>query len=368
MVKSNLILEENFQEVILIIILLLGVNIMDLTESYNILFKEHIRKILSDKSTPQKVYHYTDIHGFKGILENNMFWISHIDFLNDMTEIKYTLKLSREIMISLCEEEGLNQNVTKSILDEYDKMIELYFVENKMNYYSLSFSVNQDSNLLWSNYSQNDGYCIMFDIEKLIKGFEGKGYHVLYSHVNYDITKQKEILKEQVLINIFNLLKILNMDISLSKEDYKEFFKVAFSGDYGEESLGALSTEAFEKLEEISSPEILAKASAMILLGALELIHCCSIFFKDECFSQEEEFRLAIYFPNNKENYKCRISNGTFIPYIEMEFQKDSVSGVTIGPKNNMDINLEGLRKFLELEDIQIATDEIKKSRIPYRF
>lgn len=158
-------------------------NILDLTEiqRYNNFFKEHISTLISDKLTPTKIYHYTNIYGLKGILENNKFWISHIDFLNDKTEIKHTLSLSEEIMQTLCEEEGLNQRQTDYIMNEYKKMIDLYFVEKKINYYSLSFSTNPDSNLLWSNYSQNDGYCIEFDLENLVDNLRGNGFHTSFT-------------------------------------------------------------------------------------------------------------------------------------------------------------------------------------------
>ncbi|WP_169056821.1 DUF2971 domain-containing protein [Bacillus pumilus] len=355
-------------------------------EQYNRFFRGHVSKVISDKPTPENIFHYTNIYGLKGILENNMFWVSHIDFLNDMTEIKYTLRLCKEIMLSLCEEE-LNQSETDFVMGEYDNLIEDYFTKNKMNYYSLSFSTNSDSNLLWSNYSQNDGYCIKFDIEKLVENYKISESQILYSHVNYDITKQKAILKNLALKNIFDYLKIFSGKSELSAKELAKFLVNLSEADISsllEELSDRISSDDIEKLSEqlsktdisgvsdnLSNKNIAQLAlvvTAVILNGGLEFIHCCSIFFKDECFSQEEEFRLAIHVPQNKESFDCRISNGTFIPYIEMQFQKDAVHGVTIGPKNNMDINLEGLRKFLELKGIQIPDDEIKKSRIPYRF
>lgn len=291
---------------------------------YSEFFQRSMRPILSKKKPPRKIYHYTDIYGFKGILENNSFWISHIDFLNDKTEIKYTFNLSQEILLSLCKDEGLNEIRTKMIMNIYELLIDMYFVQNKKNYYSLSFCINPDSNLLWSNYSQNDGYCIMFDYENLVKSFKDTNTYLLASYVNYDVDDQKTILKS-LLKKVFNILK----------------------ND--------------EMTDEVSN-------TLIHLSSALELIHMVSIFFKDECFAQEEEFRIALHTVGNDETYQCRISSGTFIPYIERKFHKDVVSGVTIGPKNNMDINLEGLRKFLELKEIDISPDEIKKSRIPYRF
>ncbi|OLP66057.1 hypothetical protein BACPU_11440 [Bacillus pumilus] len=346
---------------------------------------------ISDKPIPQEVYHYTDIQAFKEILKNELFWISHINFLNDMTEIKYTLGLSREIMISFCQEKELSESETESIMRNYDMLITLFFEQEKKDCYSLSFSTNPDSNLLWSNYSKDDGYCIKFDLNKLIDSFKESGFNVMFSQVNYDISQQK-VLLEKVLIGIFNTIRtISNKRVDLkgfldeSSAENKEDASTADLEDVlTEESSKILNDASAADLEDVlkktalmisekvsaaSSDEIYKKLSgktySTILYGGLNLINYISIFFKDECFSQEEEFRIAIF---NIETYKCRISNGTFIPYIESKFDKKAVSGVSIGPKNNMDINLEGLRKFLKLVDIDISPDEIKKSRIPYRF
>ncbi|MDR7669055.1 DUF2971 domain-containing protein [Bacillus altitudinis] len=407
------------------------------TESYNRFFEAQISKLLSDKQRPENIYHYTDIHGFKGILENNRFWISHIDFLNDMTEIKYTLSLSREIMLSLCKENKLSNNKINLIMNFYDKIINVYFLDHKKNCYSLSFSTNPDSNLLWSNYSQNDGYCITFNIEKLIDSLKGNKLLVLSSYVNYDITQQKKILKDYALNNMFNIInnyytnsesteesteesinetlanaiaskkdlrEIMEEDIDegIFEEDIAKFYESDLGKDMAEcykMDLGKELSGDLEKTLALNEAEFLAEELALAfaesreeslvdpsaidiakhfslpvetltlkLMGVLEFIHNCSVFFKDECFSQEEEYRLALYMLNDNENYECRISNGTFIPYVEMDFPKEAVSGVTIGPKNNMDINMEGLRKFLALKKIEIFDVDINKSHIPYRF
>ncbi|MEH7798951.1 DUF2971 domain-containing protein, partial [Bacillus safensis] len=84
----------------------------------------------------------------------------------------------------------------------------------------------------------------------------------------------------------------------------------------------------------------------------------------------EEEFRIALLYLNNNDSkiYDCRISNGTFIPYVKINVNRDSVRGVIIGPKNNMDINKEGLSKFLQKHDYDLTKVSISKSKIPYRY
>lgn len=79
---------------------------------------------------------------------------------------------------------------------------------------------------------------------------------------------------------------------------------------------------------------------------------------------------MAIIEPNFDYKYKCRISNGVFIPYVELPLiHKNGISAIksiTISPKNNLDIAEKGLKYFLEINRLKDA--EIRKSEIPYRY
>lgn len=276
----------------------------------------------------KNLYHYTDIYGLEGILKHKEFWVSSANFLNDKTEIKYTLELCRELIIEICER--------KQIDDSQPMFLFEFFVKSHLeetDYYLLSFCTNPDSNLLWSNYSNNDGYNISFKFPEIAFDFyKEDSEYPLVAHVIYDKKKQKEILKG-----------IIERFISLSKffDPYK------FS-------------ELDQLLREGQGKELFVRLSTIITA-----INISSLFFKDVCFSQEEEFRIAI----SRESYSCRISNGTFIPYIKARFEKESVTGITIGPKNNMDITMEGLIQFLKLHEYNhIMKDDIRKSCIPYRY
>ncbi|MEC3651400.1 DUF2971 domain-containing protein [Bacillus subtilis] len=274
-------------------------------------------------SGPKILYHYTNIYGLEGILKNKEFWVSNASFLNDKTEIRYTLALSREILLKLCEERQIDES---EYLSFFEVFVKSRLEEISLEYYLLSFCTNPDSNLLWSNYSNNDGYNISFKFPDIGVDYQDEtGVYPWSAYVIYDKNEQRKILKEY----IERIIEIV---------------------DY----IGSLETE---ELEEVIFDRL------GVVLGALKL---SSLFFKDECFSQEEEFRIA--FTKDKDTF-CRISNGAFIPYITAGFKKESVTGITIGPKNNMDITMEGLVQFLNLHEYNhITKDAIRKSCIPYRY
>ncbi|KMK70229.1 hypothetical protein ACJ64_12985 [Bacillus safensis] len=294
---------------------------MHLTGVYGFeIFVKYIMRDFLEKARPKEVFHYTNIYGLDGILRKGDFWVSDADFLNDKNEIKYTFELSKEIFPSICKERGLSEEKLRDYTELFNANIRSMFETNKNNFYSLSFCINPDSNLLWANYSQNDGYCIAFDLYEFNKSLNrNENFTPVPGYVIYDNLEQ-----------INKLEKLLNDIIDIFEE----------------------GTHLDSKLPSVFT--------------ALEFY---SLFFKDKCFSQEEEYRIIFYPKGNKEIYKCRISNGAFIPYVETEFDTGSVIGVTIGPKNNMDINSEGLYKFLhQIKEFDYSKVKIGKSKIPYRF
>lgn len=279
------------------------------------------------------LFHYTNAPALMGIVENGELWLSKSELLNDKLELKYTL----DLILSLIEEFlAEDQRKEELLFKEWIKQS----IENKFfsaEIYTLSLSTNGDSNLLWSNYANNDGYNIEFRypeiVEILIKNIErlhpNKGIGVFPYFVIYDQQKQIKFLKKEII----NLYKIFLF--------------------------------AFDKGDETLNYKYGGKVLANIVMY--------SIFFKDSSFSQEEEFRIAIYFPDKhygQSASKCRLNNGVFIPYIALpitiEEKKMLFKEVTIGPKNSLDIAEQGLRHFLDINQLNKVT--INKSKIPYRY
>ena len=300
-------------------------------------FEKHITNLIGELNNDEvfekyEVYHYTNIDGIEGILrKNGEFWVSHADFLNDKTEIKYTMELSVQIFLSLCEERGFSKGKISEFKKLYDEPINSIEIMNT-NYYSLSFSTNPDSNLLWANYSHNDGYSITFK------------YKEIFDHLIKDIPEIPSSLPVGARVI------------------YKQSEQKCL--------LSMLLNDVLDRFEDKANKPDYDVISDGFIINAVGVLEWYSLFFKDESFSQEEEFRIALLYLNNSDAnvYECRKSNGTFIPYVKINVNRDSVKGVTIGPKNNMDINREGLRKFLLKQEYDLTKVKINKSKIPYRY
>ncbi|WP_186366035.1 DUF2971 domain-containing protein [Bacillus altitudinis] len=146
--------------------------------------------------------------------------------------------------------------------------------------------------------------------------------------------------------------------------------KVIYEKSEQKSKLLKLLSEIIDRFEDKTNKGNYDVNSDGFIINAITVLEWYSIFFKDECFSQEEEFRIAFLYLRNRDAkiYDCRISNGTFIPYVKIKIDCNSVKGVTIGPKNNMDINKEGLRKFPWKHEYDLTKVNISKSKIPYRY
>ncbi|MGA3852168.1 DUF2971 domain-containing protein [Bacillus pumilus] len=283
---------------------------MESTEKWNIVTK--YLNLIEDYTT---LYHYTNVYGLEGIMKHKELWVSNADFLNDKTERKYT----EEILFNLIEDKLKNNKLRDFIIKGMEEILDM------KNYatYVLSLSKNKDSNLLWSNYSKDDGYNISFQFESLKDMVDSPDLTVFKSKVIYD---------EEIHYEALNKL-----------------------ADYCITTFSNIKTSSEEFLDEIR-----------VILTCLQLL---SSFFKDSCFQQEEEYRVVlIQTGGDKPSYECRVSNGTFIPYLKMGFNINDVKGITIGPKNKMDISEEGLKSFLTLNEFNVETIEINRSKIPYRY
>ena len=291
----------------------------------------------------EKLFHYTNIFALKAILENKKIWLTKADYMNDSQEVVYaTDKISR-----IC----MNKFDYKGKC--YNQVIDSILVPNQFNKraFILSFSRDNDSLSLWSNYSNMEGYNIGFgsiglynaiqkSIENMLESISidkrkvvyGKDYNIIIDDIIYD--KQ---LQEDIVMEINNKMELV----------------MSF---YRKTDINAYQTNK------------LLKSLAKRLQGYIGL-------FKQETFNVEKETRMIITIEDNgilDKMIKHRISNGALVPYIEVDFNTidDSIpfQGISIGPRNNSDLAKKGMSSFLNLNGFNISDEAINKSSIPLRF
>lgn len=292
-----------------------------------------VKKILDD-GLNSNLYHYTKPEKLLNILESGTIRFSNALYLNDKEEVTYSYKL----IVNLIEEMP-NLNVElfsniktyfykkyKNIVDGNDNFL------NKYEYYTISFSTDNDNLTLWNNYSKGQkytGYNIGFCKKDLIADMERQGFKSVYGNIIYNSDVQKTILKM-----IFE----------------------KWNKQYEKNLVAKNSAKKLEKKQDI-------------IFELVDILSIISLFFKNPHFKDEKEYRIIFinnFSPSSYKQTKIFEKNGLFIPYIEYKFLKRTVSSINIGP--TLDENIFYTSTCRLLANFGYENKTINRSKIPLRY
>jgi hypothetical protein len=166
----------------------------------------------------KKLYHYTTIEAFHGIIQNSELWLSERNCMNDVFDEQYIKDIVKQ---------ELNPNNSPLFKGSYfDEM----FISDKPQYI-FSTTPDKDAAHQWLNYGKDNSICIAFDKDKLegyFKEFSLPGYECgepLYpddffsSPVIYD--RNKVVNKMKKLVAKYRKqseLELKNITLSVSKQ------------------------------------------------------------------------------------------------------------------------------------------------------
>jgi hypothetical protein len=269
------------------------------------------------------LYHYTNIEALNGILSTGSFMVSKSSFLKDPSEVSFVKDIIRDIGIEFMDEAEINKmDFYNSLIKSMDELQQLFPL------YILSLTEEQDSLVLWSSYSDFEGYNIGIDIKNI--NFS-KDLFCLSGKVIYDKDTQKEMIKE-IIFDLYTLYK---------------------------------------KYETLKCKEYFIETEKTLLLN----IYTRAMFFKRYGFKDEREYRIVFTIKGtNTVLIEHKICNGCFIPYLKIPLKcldgenrgKFPLKNITIGPKNNLDIAEHGLKSFLYSQGYKDI--EVYKSSIMLRY
>ena len=130
---------------------------------------------------PPILYHYTDLNGLMGIINDKCLWATDIRYLNDFSEMTYAFDFVSERIKSFMEtipsedrhRLGLRTRLDDEARTEYEFFEDLEKVitgikrsPDNFTSFVCSFSKNDDRLSQWRGYSPSKGgYCIAFEEE-----------------------------------------------------------------------------------------------------------------------------------------------------------------------------------------------------------
>lgn len=290
-----------------------------------------IKKIL-DNDKNSTIYHYTKPEKLLNILKSASIRFSNALYLNDKDEIAYSYKL---IVKLIDETPNLETDVFEKIknhfISKYKHIIDGE-IDSKieLEYFTTSFSSENDNLTLWNNYSKGKsytGYNIGFNKDLLIKDMIEKEFHPIYGSVIYDTKKQAKILT-----SIFKKWNTQIKNLSNTRKNYE--------------------VHIFDLIFEL-----------------IDILSIVSLFFKNPQFNNEKEYRIVLVNGvdiKSAKQTKIIEKNGLFIPYIEYNFSHNTVSNVNIGPTLDERIFYASTNRMLM--NYGYENIDVRKSKIPLRY
>lgn len=276
-----------------------------------------LKSELNLKEVEEKVlYHYTKSNGINGIMNNKCFWATKNDFLNDPNEFSYVNKILREVCAHYIEDTKKLDMFLRDVDDN----------GSGAEYFVLSFSCCRDSITMWAEFGNANGYNIGFDSNRIIKRISEANPVEYHGMVIYDSARQKQ--------KIEGFMKVI-------LSEYPDFNEAIDQG-----------------FIDRSNPRYIEICN--VFRNKLVVY---SMFFKDEAFSQEQEYRFVFgRKPNTKVHFRVR--DGYIIPYIEVPLSTERlpVNEIVVAPKNHIDLAKKGMEYMMKALDynVPVTLSDIK--------
>lgn len=275
---------------------------------------------------PNKLYHYTNLNGLIGILENSEIWLSNMYFLNDKNEFELGLRFVVE-QLEVYKGGFSVLKPTKYFIEALEKAID--FIKEKDSPYILSMTTNNDLLSQWRGYTNNGvgvniGFSNRFFEENKLK---------VYKCI-YEVEKQKEIINHILTQSIFMFIGIAD-----SQGIFKDSEEIELS--------------KYDKAVSVAGQYFIDRT-----------MFFCSLI-KDKSFVEEDEWRLILFDEKSEINF---LNKGNYFrPYkkIKIGNLNDSINEVMMGPNSEKELCHLSLKMLFNKYKIEI--EKLNQSEIPYR-
>ncbi len=251
----------------------------------------------------QSIYHYTNLPGLQGIIQNHDLWLTHSRYSNDEEEVTHGYRIVKEVI-----EEKRQDTLANINADFLDKLSEYIKEPTPEGVYICCFCL--DDNLLsqWRSYGANgNGVSIGLnpnDFDYITGQDSPHGGLMRLWKVFYDIEKQKNIVRSAI--------------------------------DF-----------AYAQANRLPEDRALLAADAIQFFIPT---------FKNEGFKEERECRLIFTpSPSYQEPPRFRVSKDMLIPYYSLKQLSGTpsptrllpITGIKIGPCVNKQLNTKSAEMLL---------------------
>lgn len=279
------------------------------------------------------LFHYTSLEGLLGIISSKSIWATNVLYLNDASELNYSINLLREEINNVKEKipvdsKGLGKfSFFDGLIEKIDKFIPHPY---PFSFFVCSFSEEKDLLSQWRGYcSRGIGFSLGFNLDKLKGCAEESKCSITIC--NYNEEDQKSELR-----------KLIN-EISIRYDT--EIKNPSWPLEWGEAELD-LFIDLFMEFIELAPT------------------------FKHQKFEAEKEWRIIV--SRNLKSMKSirfRPGQSMVVPYIEIPLPTEGdnliINKIVVGPTHEPNLSKASVEMLLKSKNVKF--DEIQYSTIPYR-
>ncbi len=289
------------------------------------------------ENTSSSLYHYTSQNGLLNIIKHKKMWATHIRYLNDASEWLYPEELFRNnfnelldrLLNNLYASHELrairNGPLTKAEeMENFLSICKPLFLSNEeiLDVFVCSFSAKKDDLSQWRGYCPNgNGFCVGFDLSKLVKQAETQVYTI----------KQCEYDPKIHMDQIENLLNAFKTNLENTDNKF---------------------------------------TSHLLLL--IRKFYAIAPFIKHESFKNEQEWRIVNVLMGEKFDIKFREGKSMIAPYIEFKLAEEElipINEIIVGPAPHMKLSQHSVKTMLMIHgfDEDSVNKIVTLSKVPYR-
>lgn len=283
------------------------------------------------------LFHYTSLEGLMGIIDSKSIWATNVLYLNDASELNYSIILLRKQIHNYKDNIPIDGNwlykisFFDSLVDNFNQLI---IDTNILGFFVCSFSEEKDLLSQWR------GYCP-----------KGIGFSLGFRLSDLSVcAQQRKGLIKQCCYN--EEIQISTLD-NLIREISNRYDSEITSYQIG-------SNEQEEKKVEIFSD---------ILMKFLELAPT----FKHPKFKEEKEWRIIANRNMQSrtviQSINYRHGQSMIVPYIEIFLPTDGehllIDQIIVGPTHEPKLSKASVEMLLKSKKVKF--DEVQYSTIPYR-
>lgn len=324
---------------------------------------------------PEKIYHYTDLNGLKGIVESETIYFSAMHMLNDASEVSYMWDLLQENKKCISMEEDMAYENFVDGFYKYGSSNELckdFFIHKRMpkflNIFSASFSVNGDSLFLWNGYANKEsgGGNLTFSERELRESFLEKSKALANKNPEF----LAMLKQEGKSIENYSPLFFHGPTIYETEDQVKALKKLFldFWGFY-QDKRNKDKYEAGQKIGILSDIDY----DSFVYLHLFQALTILMVFVKNPYFRFEEEYRIALFDYENISDeppipkflkVNTRKSGKDDILYTAIPYDRKVIQKVTISPPSNNAERKKFVENVLFSNGVHI---DVNFSKIPLR-